>query len=1435
MKISAQKSLVILGFSLLCLCSCKALFDNKIDNGGDLVQPVGQKDAITNYVKAVELSLDTQNLLPSRNKIASTGALEAVDAIWVEGATLESLIPVAAGGAVASVGKMEGLDDDGRETYVKAITAAYVCGLQGQFEATSLSRTVLGTPATQSNEMIQELLARVSAAAISNLAKTGITAERRSEAAGAVVNTMIASLNGGGVNKMLVSDSLSRITQAAIQSLKDGGFTEEEAIGAAVQAIAKGAISAIPSITVPGIDNADFATLTESISSGAANGFGAISVGLDKNKLAGALASGSAQGIIAAVQKDSTIPKDTIRGMISSSTAGITKSILSADSPTNELELIGVVTSALSGVLTANTQEGMPTDEEMLGEITTGAAKAAILSGVDSSALANAITLMIDSGTTYNTEAAIASGVLLAANNPPVANAGPDLTILAGTKATLISDCTDPDTGTTLTYTWTLVSKPSASSDFSLGTMATAEFTPTITGSYIVSLKVSDGKAMSEAFCLVSVQVAGQDAVYQGKTFNERFVGAQTLYSDHDFYTARDELLILVSRYPESAGFPEALFLLAETYEKLDQLGLAELRYSESLKRFPTSDSAPKTKIALAFILLQHNNVAEAKTLFTELATFTGSQAIRLDAQIGLGAVDIFEGKFTEGRIKLSDVLSATGVELEQRYKAQWSTALSYTFQQNWEMAEQEILNLIEGKKFTHVNPDDPATFEADRLCNIYVGFCNRFSHFRKTEKKIEFLENGLTDTRFNAGQLIQLRYTLGELYRCETEYNVENTQKGIDNFIAGMKLTDTGIEAKKALASMGMALGESYLRMMDFSKTETERNTNRELAETTLLKVVSDYSSTPYGVDPVGCARWCLGNLYRGKDNNKAIGFFKTVAENYPLDEPSQWPRAESTYSLGQVYMDLGYDYSNQYGKDPIAMFQKAAYWFKKAKIENFAGKTDIREWSFLPVEFDLGQAYVQLGQFEDAKTQFNLVLATNDLWGNTWVKSGAQRGFANIEYKAVENQVQEGRFTEALTTMVDAEVFVNAIGTTSEFDAYCFSDALLDCGQKYFWIAERMRDSGKETADYYPVFVKAEEFFARNTTDKFPTIEPLRWTFFYSEKRTAESRIYRGLYEEGQELLLALQTKYKDCESGWIFDLKNSYAQSWKRHANEIQWKDSLSDTEIADVKTWLHTALTSFQALIDEYKDDSEREENSGWIQTDIGWTLNDLWSIETKKDRKLASTAVIDDLLAKQIANVASAAKYKTLYNGEIWIRVNRALGDAYKNKAWDVATKSTNDRKDPDFKANMEKAVTVLLESAACTNADGWEIMWTQDNLVDAYVNLAQIPDATDWKTHWEKAITLADSTLADTEGHFEATGSVAKAIAWGYINLGNVMAKENYLTEAKSRTAASFYAKLVTDNSNYNGMWQQNECKRALQWLNENPPAGFGGISVGIE
>ncbi len=106
----------------------------------------------------------------------------------------------------------------------------------------------------------------------------------------------------------------------------------------------------------------------------------------------------------------------------------------------------------------------------------------------------------------------------------PIASAGPDQRVVLGTAATLDGSGSSDPNGGSLTYSWTLLSKPAGSSvGISGAATAKASFTPDLLGTYAARLVVNNGKLDSPA-ALVTV-IASASPSLSGKVFSANQTG----------------------------------------------------------------------------------------------------------------------------------------------------------------------------------------------------------------------------------------------------------------------------------------------------------------------------------------------------------------------------------------------------------------------------------------------------------------------------------------------------------------------------------------------------------------------------------------------------------------------------------------------------------------------------------------------------------------------------------------------------------------------------------------------------------------------------------------------------------------------------------------------------------------------------------------------
>ena len=103
------------------------------------------------------------------------------------------------------------------------------------------------------------------------------------------------------------------------------------------------------------------------------------------------------------------------------------------------------------------------------------------------------------------------------ANTAPVANAGAAQTVLVGATVTLNGSASSDANGDTLTYSWTITSKPgSSTAALSSATVVNPTFTADVVGAYNLSLIVNDGKVSSAAATVTVTAYNSPPTAYAG-------------------------------------------------------------------------------------------------------------------------------------------------------------------------------------------------------------------------------------------------------------------------------------------------------------------------------------------------------------------------------------------------------------------------------------------------------------------------------------------------------------------------------------------------------------------------------------------------------------------------------------------------------------------------------------------------------------------------------------------------------------------------------------------------------------------------------------------------------------------------------------------------------------------------------------------------------
>lgn len=124
-----------------------------------------------------------------------------------------------------------------------------------------------------------------------------------------------------------------------------------------------------------------------------------------------------------------------------------------------------------------------------------------------------AVSLTVNDGKVDSTAASVTI-TASAANVAPVANAGTAQSVVVGSAVTLDGSASSDANGDTLTYSWSITTRPAGSSAaLSSATAASPTFTPDVVGSYTASLTVNDGKLGSTAATVSITAIANNGSI----------------------------------------------------------------------------------------------------------------------------------------------------------------------------------------------------------------------------------------------------------------------------------------------------------------------------------------------------------------------------------------------------------------------------------------------------------------------------------------------------------------------------------------------------------------------------------------------------------------------------------------------------------------------------------------------------------------------------------------------------------------------------------------------------------------------------------------------------------------------------------------------------------------------------------------------------------
>lgn len=1231
-------------------------------------------DSIRVVISELSANLVTGGLTPAQATVITQSAQANVTAAKVPETDFEKAMPVALAGAEYGLADQTvGLTETARIKAVGLITSSFMGSLNGRFAATS--RSIENRRALSLNaQVLTNLLARLSKAAVANLVNTGIGPANLGKTAGEVVGNMITGLASGGVNKSLVSEALVQITQNAVGSLKDAGVGDS-AMAVAVQSVTKGAVSAVATIKVEGVSTADFPAMTKQIAQGAAASLEAvISSTANMKTLVASVATGSTEGIALAVKTVALDPtrvslggSDILKAMVENATQGTTEGVmknLSVNVSADASGLIGAVTGAASKQLEVSKADMQLTSTDIQSSVATGASSAAqtSLSGaLTTNDLQSAIVFQDASGAATQLDptaltTAISAGIAQAMNAPPEA-VFQDLAVVVNNLATLdgSKSTDDKDTLAQLRFLWTLIQKPKNSgAQLNSSVLPQITFTPDVAGTYLVSLKVTDTKDAEsvEVYGVVTATSDNTNVHYEGKTAEERLIAAKALAKTGDYPEARDELLIILGHYPDGPLFDETILRLAQVYDGLEQGDLAGPRFKEVITR--TTPVTKNLSIGVQARLhwadkmtskaIKDSATADAVTttlqavLDNRAGTTDEGEARRLKANL-LSST----GKHAEAVIAYQSVLALPNTLLapEGRYWASLNMGFSYSAQKLWSQAYTTLQN---SHPPLAVSPESrwslsllkwadamwPWWFSGEAQNDLASGYT-------QATTGIDSLVKGVADAGMDASDRMDIARTAVEFYLWGKGNNAASKQKAVD-LAAGLlngttTVTNTTTNAKRVW--LQLRLGQAYQNVKDSTLSDADR-------QVLVTKAIDAFAQAQglgwgkwYGWNPAAeamveaAAMWHWNSNDSQKDT-KAQALVTTVISSYPVSYGS-YPKAFANYRQGEILRDIGNDLRDQVGKDFRTPLQNAIVSFSKVTSTNFPD-LDKDTWFFINAPQNIGDCYTSLKEFAVAENYFKTSLKDPNLSPSS--KVWVELSLANCYGEQVMQLLQEGNVDA--TDLDNAQaIWTKAVAAFAAVAEYKdgtkplnrgepAAHALLQEGRFLQNAANTVRWNLNMSAELWtPLYEQAVVAFQKLTPSAFPDLPSDGWEFNEATISAADCQFKLGIYDQGR---LALKTLLQDMDQGTVPDQARWWAlkqlaSSYRDEAQNVG--NGLNDTQRASTTIMnkrfdLYRAhLREVQALYDIWKvkgqGNTKADNHTAWALNDAAWSYLDMFDV------------------------------------------------------------------------------------------------------------------------------------------------------------------------------------------------------------------------------
>jgi tetratricopeptide (TPR) repeat protein len=972
--------------------------DDRANDPGDGVTGRNIDSFVTDF--AAELSAsDLISLQESAIGSIAGGARSQVGEENLQSRNFEEFIPTVVEGAQASLAGT-GLTDEEKIMAIRAIVSSAM-GTIGGYKTDFDDDFSVSAVDPKLGAMLR-IIERLSASSVRSLRSAGISDASIGDAASEAVSGIVESTERAGVRRDNLSESVQRVTKAAVEVVRDvtaeSGGDQSEAKRQVVSSITEGATAGAIAVASATGDRETGDQMVEKVSEGATSGLRAISDDEEETKsLIGGVTRGFADGVNRSADK---VTADDVQRLVQRASAGSTRAIRDITNDANDdteigdlLETVSRESSRSAATIDGTRIAGI--DRSQLAEnVVRGTAEGAQEirdGGVSETVLTARIRVVtVDesgneterSGADFTT--AVTEGRDKGLNEEPVANAGSDRVATVGTEVNLdgsgSSDTEDGASGTPLVFRWSVATAPTLSgATITSPNSAQTTFIPDVAGEYTINLRVtdSDGAIDNDSFALTA-ESAERNETYNGLTIDERMDRVRALNQRYEHRAARDELQVILNNYPnQGEQYRRAMIELGHVYRNMGEPSRAHEAYLNLMGMFPDSEEAGSAKVDIAGLHMFHyqtQDLVAAQTLIDEVQSAYAGTTPAIHADLAEAAIHVMKNEESQARTILEPHRTNQSIPVHMRYWAQSTYAWSYESEDNLTSALTAREAAINDTRFW---TNSEGGVERDLLEAAYSDALD-LVRYRMNDYPgaITLCEAARTDT--NLPDYDRIWY--GIMKSHIQGWDQQDFLSAIATLQSVRADFSTTTETKPAIGATHLFEGHFHRRLFwDFNGGQTA--INAALAAYNTITDDSGYRALQGGwfyyeavINKAEITNWDL----EPRDPDEAIGILTSMVSGFPEDAERRH-LAHAYLRLGQFYHDLGRDKDDWEGYDWQADLYTAMGYLDRVSRATFPDLYDSgdEEWIFREALERKARINSDLGNYSIARSYFTAALS--------------------------------------------------------------------------------------------------------------------------------------------------------------------------------------------------------------------------------------------------------------------------------------------------------------------------------------------------------------------------------------------------------------------------------------------------------------------------